>query len=322
MRSTSSPRRLARTALVAAGIGLVTALAAPAAPAQGSPASAASAGCGQAAQQVGAATRQVIGSGGRQREFVLHVPADYDAQRPLPVVLAFHGHGSTGARMDGFSKLSTLPAIVAYPEGLISDGDENRQSWQGAPYSVPDVDDVGFTADLLDHLQSTLCVDVTRVYATGISNGGGFTGLLACRLADRLAAVAAVAGAFYPATGEDCRPARPIPVLELHGTADDTVPYTGGVRDLPAIADWVAGWVGRNGCQVQPSAGRIEPDIAVNSWGGCAGGAEVRHVAVNGGGHTWPGADSYSGGGATTQTIEAHELIWEFASRHQLPSVL
>jgi polyhydroxybutyrate depolymerase len=322
-RRTTTRRRRTRAAASATALvtALVTALAAPVAAAQERPAPAGSAGCGQAAvQEPGTSTRQTVASGGRERAFVLHLPADYDGHRAAPVVLAFHGRGNTGAGTEEFSKLSTLPAVVVYPEGVVGQGDGDRQAWQGAPYAAPGVDDVAFTADLLDHLQNTLCLDVRHVYATGKSNGAGFTGLLACRMADRITAIAPVAGAFYPATGADCHPSRPVPVIEFHGTADATIPYAGDAdRGLPAIPDWVAGWAERDGCHATPPAQRIEPDITVTRWAGCAAGAEVRHVAVDGGGHTWPGADSYSGGGVTTQTIEAHEVLWEFLRRHQLP---
>jgi polyhydroxybutyrate depolymerase len=320
-------RRFLRAALTAAGLALVAGLCAPAVvpgtaaaepvrPASGSP------GCGTAApQQPGTSVRHTITSGGRERTFQLHLPADYDGRRDRPLVLAFHGRGNTGAGTEEFSKLSTLPAIVAYPDGVVGQGDGNRQAWQGAPYAAPGVDDVAFTADLLDHLEATLCVDARRVYATGKSNGAGFTGLLACRMADRITAIAPVAGAFYPATGEACAPSRPVPVIEFHGTADATIPYAGDAdRGLPAIPDWVAAWAQRDGCQAGPTTERIEPDITVSRYTGCRKGAEVRHVAVDGGGHTWPGADVYSGGGVTTQTIEAHEVLWEFLRRHQLPA--
>jgi polyhydroxybutyrate depolymerase len=310
-------RLIGRTAFTAAVIMLVTALCAPAAMAREWPAAGGSAGCGQAAQEPGRSTRHEINSGDRKREFLLHVPADYDGGSALPVVFAFHGHGNNAANTDRFSKLSSLPAIVAYPNGVANPSDDNRRSWQGAPYAASGVDDVAFTADLLDHLQSTLCVDTARVYATGMSNGGGFTALLACRLADRIAAVAPVAGAFYPGTGKNCRPARPIPVIEFHGTADAAVPYNGGVRDLPAIPDWVAGWAERNGCKDRAADEKIGKDVTVRAWTGCA---EVRHVAIEEGGHTWPGADSDSGDGAVTQTIEAHEMIWNFVRNVQLRS--
>jgi polyhydroxybutyrate depolymerase len=280
-----------------------------------------SGGCGKAApQQPGTSEQHTIGSGGRDRTYQLHLPPDYDAARVWPVVLAYHGRGNTGAGTEEFSKLSTLPAIVAYPNGVIGQGDGDRQAWQGAPYSAPGVDDLAFTHDLLDHLEAGLCVDERRVYATGKSNGAGFTGILACRAADRIAAIAPVAGAFYGTGEPPCQPARAVPVIEFHGTADATIPYSGDTdRGLPAIADWVADWAQRDGCHAGPHRKTIEPDITVSRWTGCGRGVEVQHVAVDGGGHTWPGADSYSGGGHTTQTIEAHEVLWEFLRHQRLP---
>lgn len=279
-----------------------------------------SAGCGTAPpQEPGESRQHPLASDGLDRSYRLHLPEDYTADRPWPVVLAFHGRGNTGAGTEEFSGLSELPAVVAYPEGVVGDGDGQRQAWQGAPYSAPGVDDVAFTHDLLDQLEADLCVDERRVYATGKSNGGGFTGILACTASERITAIAPVAGAFYP-NDLGCSPERPVPVIEFHGTDDATIPYTGDrERGLPAVDDWSADWAQRNGCRPQSRSTRTEPDITTHRWHGCDQHARVWHVAVDGGGHTWPGADSYSGGGHTTQTIEAHEEMWRFLSRYRLP---
>ncbi|MFD7286425.1 alpha/beta hydrolase family esterase [Streptomyces sp. NPDC059863] len=274
-----------------------------------------------APQPSGTSAAHTISSDGRERTYQLHLPDGYAKKRDWPVVLAFHGRGNTGAGTEEFSKLSALPAVVVYPNGVIGTGDGDRQAWQGAPYAAAGVDDVRFTEDLLDRLESTLCVDERRVYATGKSNGAGFVStLLACRMADRIAAIAPVAAALYP-TGEPCEPSRPVPVIDFHGTGDVTIPYAGDAdRGLPAIKDWVAQWAERNGCDARARDRVTEPDITVSRWRGCDRGAEVRHVAVTDGGHTWPGADSYSGGGYTTQTIEAHEVMWQFLRPFRTPA--
>ncbi|MEV8411232.1 ferulic acid esterase, partial [Streptomyces niveus] len=285
------------------------------------PAGASATGCRQPApQQPGSSELRTLASGGLSRTYQLHLPADYTPRHDWPVVLAFHGRGNTGVGTEEFSGLSNLPAIVAYPNGVIGTGDGDRQAWQGAPYAAAGVDDVAFTGDLIDELNRTLCVDKRRVYATGKSNGAGFTGLLACRMADRIAAIAPVAGAFYPETGENCRPSRPVPVIDFHGTGDVTIPYEGDAeRGLPAIPDWTAGWAERNDCRARPRTRTIEPDITITRRTGCDHGAEVHHVAITGGGHTWPGADSYSGGGYVTGTIEAHEVMWQFLRQYRTP---
>lgn len=318
-RTTGTLRRLATAAI---GLALCVGTAAAAGPAAAAPAgTGGKAACRlPAPQPAGTSAPHTLSSGGRERAYRLHLPAGYTAKRDWPVVLAFHGRGNTGAGTEEFSKLSTLPAVVVYPEGVIGTGDGDRQAWQGAPYAAAGVDDVAFTGDLLDRLESTLCVDDRRVYATGKSNGAGFVStLLACRMADRIAAIAPVAAALYP-TGEECRPSRPMPMIDFHGTGDVTIPYAGDAdRGLPAIATWVADRAAGNGCDARPRVRVTEPDITVSRWRGCDRGAEVRHVAVTDGGHTWPGADSYSGGGYTTQTVEAHELLWDFVRDFRTP---
>ncbi|MEU4286578.1 poly(3-hydroxybutyrate) depolymerase [Kribbella sp. NPDC026596] len=302
-----SPARVVAALLVAAG--LVTA--ATTLPQATAATASRSTGCGQ--QAVSTGDYEVV-SGGLTRTYRLHVPEKYNPAKTYPLILAFHGRGKTGAQTEAFSDLSKLDAIVAYPNGVI--GDEDKQAWQGAPYSAKGVDDVKFTTDLLDHLEGTLCVDTDAVYATGKSNGAGFTGILACELADRIAAIAPVSGAFYQ-QGKRCTPSRPVPVLDIHGTGDTTIPYGGdGQRDLPSVETWVRDWSVRDHCNPDPKATQLGDDVLKFTYKGCK--ADVVHVAVTDGGHTWPGSDASSGPGYVTQTFEAHELIGAFFTAHKL----
>ena len=269
-----------------------------------------STGCGK--QAVSTGDYEVV-SGGLTRTYRLHVPEKYKATKVSPLILVYHGRGKTGAQTEAFSDLSKLDAIVAYPNGVI--GDEDKQAWQGAPYSANGVDDVKFTADLLDKLEGELCVDTDAVYATGKSNGAGFTGILACQLADRIAAIAPVSGAFY-IEGKRCAPSRPVPVLDIHGTGDTTIPYGGdGQRDLPSIQTWVRDWAVRDHCDQDPRTTQVGDDVLKFTYKGCK--ADVVHVAVTDGGHSWPGSDASSGPGYVTQTFEAHELIGAFFKAHK-----
>ena len=302
-----SPARVVAALLVAAG--LVTA--ATTLPQATAATASRSTGCGQ--QAVSTGDYEVV-SGGLTRTYRLHVPEKYNPAKTYPLILTFHGRGKTGAQTEAFSDLSKLDAIVAYPNGVI--GDEDKQAWQGAPYSAKGVDDVKFTTDLLDHLEGTLCVDTDAVYATGKSNGAGFTGILACELADRIAAIAPVSGAFYQ-QGKRCTPSRPVPVLDIHGTGDTTIPYGGdGQRDLPSVETWVRDWSVRDHCNPDPKTTQLGDDVLEFTYKGCK--ADVVHVAVTDGGHTWPGSDASSGPGYVTQTFEAHELIGAFFTAHKL----
>jgi poly(3-hydroxybutyrate) depolymerase len=327
-RSRRRAALLAATALAAATLAgpVGTPVAAASAAASGTTAAPSgrpvpSAGCGtDPGQEHGSSVLRTLTSDGRERTVQLHLPDGYRGDRAWPVVLVFHGRGNTGAGTEAFSGLDALPAIVAYGNGVVGTGDGDRQAWEGAPYSAPGVDDVAYTNDLLDTLESELCVDTRRVYATGKSNGAGFTGILACELSDRIAAIAPVAAAFYGTGHPDCAPRRPVPVIEMHGTADATIPYDGDAdRGLPAIRDWTDAWVERNACATGPDLEQTADDVTTYRWTDCAAGAEVTHVAVLGGGHTWPGEDSYSGGGYATHSIEAHEVMWDFLRDERLP---
>ncbi|MGZ0148003.1 alpha/beta hydrolase family esterase [Kribbella sp. WER1] len=268
-------------------------------------------GCGRVAAPSGDYT---IASGGLTRTYRLHVPDNYKPSKASPLIVVYHGRGKTGAQTEAFSGLDRLDAIVAYPNGVL--GDEDKQAWQGAPYSAKGVDDVRFTSDLLDSLESSYCVDPHAVYATGKSNGAGFTGILACRLADRFAAIAPVSGAFY-LEGTRCAPSRPVPVLDIHGTGDTTIPYGGdGQRGLPDVQTWVRDWSVRDHCKQDPKTSQLGDDVLTFTYKGCK--ADVVHVAVTDCGHTWPGSDSTSGPGYVTQTFQAADLIGAFFKEHKL----
>ncbi|MER7604372.1 PHB depolymerase family esterase [Nocardioides sp. NPDC127503] len=270
-------------------------------------------------QEPDSSQKYELTSGDIERSYVLRLPEGYDRRADWPLIVAFHGRGSTGVEVEGYSELSDLPAVVAYPDGAIGTGSGYRKAWQGAPYEAPGVDDVAFTSDLLAAIEADHCIDTSRVYATGKSNGAGLAALLACQLPDTFAAVAPVAPALYPGTRVSCAEAPPTPILEIHGVADATIPYAGDAdRDLPAIPEWVQGWADHNGCTT--SATRTNRDVETTRWTGCDQGAEVQHVAVDGGGHVWPGGDIYSGGGHVTHTIESATVIWDFFSRHRLTS--
>lgn len=321
------PHRRGDTLLRRAGVLAATAtalatsaalLAAPAASADSAPAT--GPGCTKTTEQAGdTSAKYELTSGDRERSYILRLPQGYEKRSDWPLIVAFHGRGSTGTEVEGFSELSRLPAVVAYPNGAIGIGDGYRQAWQGAPYEAPGVDDVAFTTELLDDLAATYCVDPSRTYATGKSNGGGFAALLACRMPDRFAAVAPVAAALYPGTRAGCDDAPGVPVIDIHGTGDTTIPYDGDAdRDLPAITDQLRTWADRNGCRAAPRTQDLAPDVTRTRWHRCADGADVEHIAVDGGGHVWPGATVYSGGGYVTRNVKASRLIWRFFSRHTL----
>jgi polyhydroxybutyrate depolymerase len=274
-------------------------------------------GCGKAPSvRPGHSSTEYLVSGGVRRGYLLHVPDHYQPHRPYALVLSFHGHKRTSAYQEELTGMSALNAITVYPQGLV--GTDGQTAWEGAPYSA-DVDDVLFTSDLITRLQGGYCVDPHRIYAAGKSNGGGFTGVLACRMAGRIAAFAPVSGAFYP-QGGPCEPSRPVPIADFHGTADTTIPYDGDpARGLPDLPSWLNAWAARDRCRPRPAEHVIAGNVTVQDWRGCARGSALRHYRIAGAGHVWP-STSPNLDSPTPTSIDATPLIWEFFQRHPLPA--
>ena len=253
-----------------------------------------------------------------ERRYQIYVPATYDWS-PTPVVLNFHGFSSDGGQEEFLTVMSAKAEaegfILVYPEGTGA-----PLSWNGGACcgdaAAALTDDVGFVSALIDDLATYLCVDARRIYATGMSNGGFLAHRLGCELADRIAAVAPVAGVMaLPA----CNPSRPMPVMHFHGTDDMLVPWDGDpAAGFPSVLDSTAGWVLRDGCDPMSSITFMNGDSICETWSGCDGGAEVVLCTVTGGGHTWPGGSPVPFG-YTTYDLVANDAMWDFFVAHPLP---
>ena len=180
---------------------------------------------------------------------------------------------------------------------------------------------LAFTQALIDNAKTSLCIDTHRIYATGLSNGGGMSGYLACKLSRQVAAIAPVAGVNLAAP---CPRGKPMSVIAFHGTADASVAYGGGPgamparpeRNLPSVETAVQAWAGRAGCRTKPVSQVIGTEVQRIAYRGCARGAGVVLYAVTGGGHTWPGSFDVPRNGHVTQDINAADLILDFFSHH------
>jgi len=265
-----------------------------------------SSGCGRRpAVRPGTTARQLIAvpptaaAGARQRTFWLHVPARYDQARPLPLILAFHGGGGTAAGMEQASGLSALADrrgfMVAYPQGLTQDHAKGLPGWDVSgprdPYA-DGIDDGLFVSDVLNAVQAGYCVDPRRIAATGISNGGGMAGYLACVLAGRIAVFAPVEGEFFQIP-DGCHPARPAAILDVHVLTDPAAPYAGvpsrGSPDYYALSipAWLRAWALRDRCRAGPRVSGGQAGATVTGWTGCDGGVSVTGYRLPAGGHSW-----------------------------------
>ncbi len=242
-------------------------------------------------------------SDGLQRAAILHLPPTAGGH-PLPLLIALHGYGGTGAgfeRDTGFSAIADRDRFaVVYPDA------------HGPEWIINGSDrDVDFISQLIARVASLACIDPRRVYATGVSNGGRMAARLGCELSGKLAAIAPVAGGY--STLPACQPERPVSVLEIHGTADTTVPYEGrGPEHEGAVLPWVFAWASRDGCALAPTKAKIAAHTVRYTWSGCRGGSTVEHLRIYGGAHGLPdatGAEISSGG---PYTISGAEQVWRF----------
>ncbi len=280
-----------------------------------------SSGCGKPAPFApGLSKNETIISGRYERLYRIHLPSGYHSSTPQPLVLNFHGHGSTAATQEKLTKLSLLANqqdfIAVYPQGMI--GPDQQSGWATGPVWDPHVNDALFVSDLLNSLQTRLCIDPLRIYAMGFSNGGGMTNLLAARMAGRIAAFASVSGSYYPVPG-GYHPERPVPFLEIHGTADQVVPYDGSLlKDYSSVTSWLLNWVQKNHCSNRPDIFLKQKTMIGEQWLGCRAGTAVIHYRILHEGHIWPHVLFREQKQKKWRSVTATTLIWQFFQDHPM----
>ena len=270
------------------------------------------------------AIQGVITHNNLDREYILYIPNSYDGEESVPLVLNLHGYTSNAGEQMVYSNLievaDTANFLVVHPMGTINEF--NEPYWNSAQLS--DVDDIDFLNTLIDYLGNEYNVDLERVYSTGFSNGGYMSYTLACELSDKIAAIASVTGSMNNGQTISCSPERPVPVMQIHGTMDLTVPYFGSITSEP-VEDVISFWVNFNDCSSNASFFSL-PNINTldNSfvehyiYSGGSNNSSVELYKIINGGHTWPGAYIPLAGINTNQDFSASEKIWQFFSKYDI----
>jgi polyhydroxybutyrate depolymerase len=279
--------------------------------------------------------RHTLISGGVTRSYDLFVPPQA-GNRPLPLVVVFHGGHGTPERIAETTQMHALAAregfVVAYPAAM-----EKDRIWNdGRATTASDVDDVAFIDAMLADIRARHAIDATRIFATGLSSGGMFTLRLACERASVFRAFAPVVANLPVDMVGRCRPSRPVPMLLIQGEEDPLMPFAGGEVRSSALfrrgggnvissPDTARFFARMNGCASTPVTERLPdtvPDdgtqVEVDRFAGCRNGADVIGYRVIGGGHTWPGSaigPALRKSGATSREISATETIWQFFQR-------
>lgn len=239
----------------------------------------------------GETTRINLPSG---RSYLVHLPENYDPSQAWPLILTFHGWGQNGQAMATATHFDAAQAISIYPDGAPSrPPNADKKSWAPAPYATASgEEDLQFVDEIINSARRTWAIDDSQLYAVGFSNGGGFAQYLACQRPAQFAAIATVSAAYYSKVVENCDPGT-VGHLDIHGTDDQVVSYSGGKRhdtkflSVPEIMDVAAQ---RNHCRGNVEHQRLIGGAERTTYSDCV--APVDHIRINGGRHTWPG---YSG---------------------------
>ncbi len=257
---------------------------------------------------------------GVMRQYLLYVPPSYDGSQAVPLVLALHGLGDdmnnfAGVRFEDVA--DTANFIFAIPQALVDNQLTGSTAWNSGAGAFgitlnPSVNDVGFLNALMDTVSSRYNVDQTRLYSTGFSMGGFMTNRLGCELNNRIAAIASVSGTI--GNGISCHPARVVPACHFHGTADQTVAYSGNTygNDAEALVSY---WRGHDQCDTAAIIDSIAHTTSNSlrvihyTYPNGAYGSDVEFYKVIGGQHQWLGPSGYD--------INYALEIWNFFRRYK-----
>lgn len=276
---------------------------------------------------------ETIQVNGITRTYLLHTPPSPKKRRRMPLVLVFHGGGTPPQRMVRYTGMSEIGDregfIVVYPQGT-------NNYWNDGREKAPQADDVAFIRVLIGHLKKNLTIDHRRIYAAGFSNGGIFTQRLACELSGTIASIASLAASMPANFSSQCKPTAPISVLIIHGTDDPLVPYLGGQLSAAStiggsvwsVEHTIKYWAAHNRCPGKPATNAL-PDKNANDntrvrsekYLGCSAKTNVVLYIVEGGGHTWPGANQYLPErviGRTSMDLNGSEVIWDFFKQRSI----
>jgi polyhydroxybutyrate depolymerase len=257
-------------------------------------------------------TTMILQVNGVERNYLLHIPNTYTGQTRVPLVLDFHALTGSGpwqrATSPWVDRLDAEGVVMAFPSGLAG---PSGTGWNAGGCCVANVDDVAFSRRVVDHVQSSACIDPKRIYAVGFSMGGGMDYYLACRAADLFAGIAPFSFDLFKESLPTCTPPRPITVISFRGTDDKLIPYAGGpsavVQGMPVTFLGAQGtfqkWAEINQCAGTASS---EDSDGCSSYAGCKDGVETILCTKQGGGQD-------PGNAAMTA------LAWSVLKRHSLP---
>ena len=264
---------------------------------------------------------RTVVQGSETREYIIYVPSSYDSNTPTALIINFHGFGDCAAdysmNIGDFHNLNSLADsenfLIAYPQGVTRQkGSPEWDPGDNGTQSIND-NDVYFTEQLISNISNEYNIDLSRVYATGYSNGGMMSYGLACTRTDLIAAAGIMSGIMLDDT---CDENESTSIIHFHGIADDVLPYDGN-QEYQSISEVVNFWLDNNNI---PSSNLVttelnDGDVLKDEYTGGSENTSVVLYTINieyekDGGHVWFSAD--------IEGNSPNKILWDFLSSYSL----
>lgn len=257
----------------------------------------------------------VFRHGGMDRQYRLYMPDSLSAGRPLVIMLHGYGGQASPERFGILDAARRYGFAACFPQG--AEDARGKTCWNvGYPFQEGlETDDVDFICSLACYLVKTYGLDSRNVFCTGHSNGGEMCYLMAYRKPDVFAAVAPIAGLTLEWMYRDLDAVKPVPLMELHGTADRTSLWNGDPRNeggwgaYLAVPLAVGYWAAVNRCTYEDvedlPAGSSGLQVTAHRYRGGTGGSEVWLYEIHGGSHSW-----------SEDVMDTGSEIWKFFSMY------
>ncbi|MCW2748884.1 MAG: hypothetical protein JWP10_2026 [Nocardioidaceae bacterium] len=277
--------------------------------------------CASKTPEASGTSQRTFVDGTVERTYTLRIPSGYDGKRARPVVYLLHGLGGDSAQFLTSTQFGDLAdregVILVAPQGQDTVG--TRPGWDFTTPATQVGSDADFVKRLKAELDSQLCVDETREYLAGFSNGAALGFSMACAGNFGFAAYAGISAIV---SGEGCS-GSPAPIIYFHGTSDDVIPDAGGITVIGTMLGVDAGlasWVAHNACMAAPAVTQVTTHVQERAWSGCTAGADIESYAIADAGHAWPGSPTLREptAGPTSDEISAATTMWGFFRRHRL----
>ena len=252
------------------------------------------------------------------RQFYIYVGSTYTSNSSI--LFSLHGYTSRGLwnmNYTGFQSIADQEGfIVIYPQGTLLPSTGQTHWNVGGWTTGSTTDDVGFINEIIEFIDDEYSIDKSRIYSTGMSNGGYMSYKLACDLSSKIAAVVSVTGSMTPETFDSCSPTHATSIAQIHGLQDSVVNYYGSLWSKP-IEEVIDFWMSFNNCSETPETieiNGINGGGIHNIYSNCDNQTSVELFLMTNMGHDWPNFDNHD--------IQASTTVWDFLSKYNINGLI